>query len=90
VTPRRRALLQRAGLFVLAALAAPLAITGLFWVLPPNANWPPFLILTAVAAALWFWRRPLRAAAVGLVVGAFAWGVALLWVFAQWDGIGDI
>lgn len=73
---------------VLAALATPFAVTGIYRLLPESATtwlWTlaPFVALGLVALALWITPAVPRSVSVGIGVGLVAWGLFLAWLIGM-------
>jgi hypothetical protein len=70
---------------IIAFIAAPFLITGLFRL--GVEGFIPFALLLLVSAGAWLWRR--RAVAVGLALGTVAWAAALVVILSQMGSGGS-
>lgn len=85
---RAAAAWQRVLLGVLAFIATPFLVTGIYRLLPEGAPfwlWSafPFAALGLLAVALWFFHSVPRPVSVGIVVGLLAHAVFLMFLFTQ-------
>lgn len=73
---------------VVAFLATPVVITGMFRVMSDAMpGWLPPAVLAVAAIVLWFVERVPRAVPLGILAGCVAWTAFLYWLFARWDSM---
>ena len=73
---------------VLAFVATPILITGMFRVLPDAIpGWAPPATLAGAAIILWFTARVPRSVPIGMLAGCVGWTLFLYWLFARWDSM---